>query len=81
MQECLTTNYTTDNESNNQFLFGDISIADAMYFPAVSRFNSYLIEVPTIVRKYMDMMLGLPAYKQWLQGAIAEVEIVAGSEI
>jgi glutathione S-transferase len=72
---------TTHNEDDDTFLFGAFSVADAMYLPVLSRFQSYQIEVPPIVQQYMKLMLKLPSYKQWLRSAVAEVEVISDSEI
>ena len=58
------------------FLFGELSIADCMYAPVVSRFHTYGIEVPKPVRNYMQKMMTLPAMRDW--GAAAQKEIDAG---
>lgn len=58
------------------FLFGRFSIADCMYAPVVSRFETYGVEVPAAVRAYMDRILALPAMQEWKQ--VAEKEIAAG---
>jgi len=75
-QQCLN-----DNIRKESFLFGDFSIADAMYMPVVSRFTTYEIEVPEEVKIYMTMMLNLPAFKEWQQAGIAESEIVVEDEV
>lgn len=59
-----------------EFLFGRFSIADCMYAPVVSRFETYGVEVPAAVRSYMDRILALPAMQEWK--AAAEKEIAAG---
>jgi len=56
------------------FLFGRFSIADAMYAPVVSRFVTYGIDVPPIVRGYIDRMFALPAMKDWSNAAQMEVD-------
>jgi glutathione S-transferase len=58
------------------FLFGGFSIADCMYAPVVSRFDTYGVAVPPEVRSYMDRILALPAMQAWRKGA--EEEIAAG---
>jgi glutathione S-transferase len=58
------------------FLFGGLSIADCMYAPVVSRFETYGVEVPAPVRTYMDKVLALPAMQEWR--AVCEKEIEAG---
>ena len=68
-QEALVT-------SKGGFLFGRLSIADCMYAPVVSRFQTYGVTVPARVRAYMDRILALPAMQEWK--AAAEKEIAAG---
>jgi len=58
------------------FLFGRLSVADCMYAPVVSRFETYGVEVPTAVRAYMDRVLALPAMQEWK--VAAEKEVAAG---
>jgi glutathione S-transferase len=56
------------------FLFGRFSVADCMYAPVVSRFTTYGIEVPEVVRAYMERMMALPAMRDWGAASLAEVE-------
>ncbi len=58
------------------FLFGRFSLADCMYAPVVSRFETYGVEVPPPVRAYMDRILALPGMQEWK--AVAEKEAAAG---
>jgi glutathione S-transferase len=58
------------------FLFGRFSVADCMYAPVVSRFETYDVDVPAPVRGYMDRMLALPAMQEWR--AVSKKEIEAG---
>ena len=58
------------------FLFGRFSVADCMYAPVVSRFETYGVDVPAPVRAYMDRVLALPAMREWR--AVCEMEIEAG---
>jgi len=58
------------------FLFGGFSIADCMYGPVVSRFQTYGVDVPPPVKAYMERMLALPAMRDW--GAAAKKEVEAG---
>jgi len=56
------------------FLFGRLSVADCMYAPVVSRFDTYGVPVPASVRAYMDRLIALPAMCEWLEAARTEVE-------
>jgi glutathione S-transferase len=58
------------------FLFGRLSVADCMYAPVVSRFETFGVAVPAPVRGYMDRMLALPAMQEWR--AASQKEIDAG---
>jgi glutathione S-transferase len=59
-----------------EFLFGKLSVADCMYAPVVSRFDTYGVAVPAPVRGYMDRVLALPAMREWLK--VSQQEIEAG---
>ena len=58
--------------SKGPFLFSRFTIADAMYAPVVSRFETYGVTVPRPVRAYMDWVLALPGMQAW--GAMAREE-------
>lgn len=56
--------------AGGDFLFGDFSIADAMYAPVVSRFFTYgPIPMNEDCMAYMDRIIGLPAMERWIAGA------------
>jgi glutathione S-transferase len=59
-----------------EFLFGNLSVADCMYAPVVSRFDTYGVAVPAPVRAYMDRVMALPAMGEWLKAC--QQEIAAG---
>ena len=53
-----------------RFLFGDFTIADAMYAPVVSRFRTYEIELDDEAQAYADAIWALPgADREWLAAA------------
>ena len=56
------------------FLFGNLSVADCMYAPVVSRFLTYGVETSAPVKTYMDRMMALPAMQEWRKAAQAEVD-------
>lgn len=58
------------------FLYGEFSIADAMYAPVVSRFHTYGVESAGAAAGYAQTILGLPAFRQWVAEANAEAEVV-----
>jgi glutathione S-transferase len=58
------------------FLFGKLSVADCMYAPVVSRFETFGVAVPALVRAYMDRVIALPAMQEWRE--VAQQEVDAG---
>jgi len=54
------------------FLFGEFSIADAMFAPVATRFVTYDVKVGPVERDWMDAVLALPAMQEWLKAAEAE---------
>lgn len=60
------------NTSRGKFLFGDFSIADAMYAPVVNRFISYGVPIEAELKPYADTLRNLPAHQDWIREALAE---------
>jgi glutathione S-transferase len=58
------------------FLFGKFTIADAMYAPVVSRFETYAIDVTPAVKAYMQAMIALPAWQEWRDAALREPWVI-----
>ena len=56
------------------YLFGKFSVADCMYAPVVSRFETYGVSVPAAVRAYMDRILALPGMEEWRKLSQKEVD-------
>ena len=64
-----------------EWLFGDFSIADAMFAPVVLRFSGYSIALNEISAKYMYQLLHHPAIQAWIAAGKAEKEVIAEDEI
>jgi len=63
------------------FLFGKFTIADAMYAPVVTRFETYVIPVEKDTRAYMDAVMNTHAFKEWKDAALREKWIVPSDEV
>jgi glutathione S-transferase len=63
------------------WLFGEYSVADAMYAPVVLRFRTYGAEVNDASAGYMRTVLADPFMREWLDAADAESSILEASEI
>ncbi|MCL4766896.1 MAG: glutathione S-transferase family protein [Hyphomicrobiaceae bacterium] len=62
------------------FLYGAFSAADAMFAPAVSRLDTYQIEVDAETHAYMDRVHSHPAFVAWRSAALREPWHVAHYE-
>jgi glutathione S-transferase len=66
---------------NGPYLFGEFSIADAMYAPVAARFENYGIEVSDFSRRYMETLRAMPAMAEWRAAALAEREVLPALEM
>jgi glutathione S-transferase len=65
--ECLS-------RSGGPFLFGNFTIADAMYAPVTTRMTTYSIPLTGAIEKYVETMAALPAMQEWVRAAHTESE-------
>jgi glutathione S-transferase len=63
------------------FLFGEISMADAMYAPVVSRFRTYDVALDAACQAYADRVWALPAVQEWVEAAKGEAEEIEELEV
>jgi len=67
-------------EGNGDFLFGPLTIADAMYAPVVSRFRTYRFDLEREADEYCEAVAALPAMQEWAAAAKNEPMIVDAYE-
>ena len=58
------------------FLFGEFTIADAMYAPVAFRFQTY-----GVASDYAESLVRLPAMQEWAAAAAAEPQTIESSEV
>jgi glutathione S-transferase len=63
------------------WLFGEYTVADAMYAPVVLRFNTYGARISPTARWYMASVLEDGVLQQWLQAAKHEPWTIAADEV
>lgn len=63
------------------FLFGRFSIADAMFAPVVTRFETYGVALDPAGRAYADAVLALPAMREWTEAARTEPFPIAYADL
>ena len=64
-----------------QWLFGDFSIADAMFAPVVLRFRTYGINLPESAGFYPHRVLESEAMQNWLAACESETEVIEHEEL
>ena len=63
------------------YLFGEFTIADAMYAPVVSRFTTYKVALPGHAAAYCEAVMAGDAMQEWVRAALEETEIVDSDEV
>lgn len=58
------------------FLYGDFTVADAMFAPVVTRFRTYGVALDAICARYAEAVLDWPGFKEWEAAARAETQVI-----
>ena len=64
-RECLA-------KSGGPFLFGERTMADAMYAPVVTRFLTYDVKLEPRLSVYAAVIMAMPEMQEWVEAAKAE---------
>lgn len=67
--------------AGGSFLFGQFSIADAMFAPVVSRFVTYGVELDSVAQAYAQAVWQLPTMQAWLAEASLESETILSAKL
>ena len=65
---------------DGDWLFGEFSVADAMYAPVVLRFRTYGINLSESASVYPARLLESPAIQDWLLESESETEVISQDE-
>ncbi len=63
------------------WLFGEFSIADAMFAPVALRFHGYDVRLSGAEAGYVDTVLKDTAVMEWIRAAADEIEVVDEEEV
>jgi glutathione S-transferase len=63
-------------EHRGPYLFGELTVADAMYAPVATRFQTYDVKLDRDCARYCDHILGLPDMIAWREAALSEPDEV-----
>lgn len=68
-------------DSNGPWLFGNYSVADAMYAPIAWRFHTYRITTPRRTTQYLQRVRDDEPMQRWYSDAVAETETIDKAEL
>jgi glutathione S-transferase len=63
------------------YLFGALSMADAMFAPVCTRFRTYAVELDPVLSAYCEHIFAWPLMQEWTEGALAEPDEVVELEV
>ena len=63
------------------YLFGALSMADAMYAPVATRFKTYDVKLDPVSQAYCDAVLAWDAVQEWMGAAVCEQEEIEELEV
>jgi glutathione S-transferase len=72
--ECLDT-------YGGPYLFGPLTMADAMYAPVCTRFRTYAVELEPALAAYCERIFEWPLMQEWTAGAFAEPDEIVELEV
>jgi glutathione S-transferase len=63
------------------YLFGELSVADAMYAPVCTRLHTYAVELDPMLADYCHKIFDWPLMQEWTEGALAEPEEIVELDV
>lgn len=63
------------------YLFGSLTMADAMYAPVCTRFRTYAVELEPELAAYCDTIFDWPLMQEWTEAALAEPDEIVELEV
>ncbi|MEW8505309.1 MAG: glutathione S-transferase family protein [Candidatus Thiodiazotropha sp.] len=66
---------------DGEWLFGDFTIADAMFVPVAIRFSGYSVDLEGIEAEYVQSVLSHPGIIDWMEAGKQETEVIEADEL
>lgn len=63
------------------FLYGELTMADAMYAPVCTRFRTYAVDLPPQLEAYCDHIIDWEPMREWYADALAEPDEILELEV
>ena len=77
----IFTSCRRQHADSGEWLFGEYSVADAMFTPVVMRFNTYNIDLESEAKIYLKTVTEQAAVAEWMADSAKETEIIENAEI
>ena len=68
-------------KARGPFLFGEFTVADAMFAPVAFRFATYGVSLGPVEAAYAESLRRVPAMLKWAEAAAAESEVIEAGEV
>lgn len=69
------------HDKNGPWLFGQFSIADAMFAPVATRLRTYGVDLDETAAAYIDTLYADPDFKDWMAEALTEEDMLRIEEV
>jgi glutathione S-transferase len=73
-RDCLAT-------YGGPYLFGKLGVADALYAPVITRFQTYDVKLDRVCSRYSETIMALPEMQEWIAAAKREPEDIDELEV
>jgi glutathione S-transferase len=70
-----------DHGELGPWLFGDFSVADAMFAPVALRLRTYGLPLSSLAKRYFDTMLADSLLREWVEAAKRETQVIPYEEV
>jgi len=80
IEDIFSSRMLANGKQYRGWLFGEFSIADAMFAPIVLRFKTYKVKLNMDAQRYADFVLESDTLNQWVKKAKLEKKIVEADE-
>ena len=71
----------SEHGNRGEWLFGEYSIADAMFAPVALRFYGYSVPLASVEESYVISILNHPGIVEWVEAGKLETEVIEADEI
>jgi glutathione S-transferase len=78
--DALWSGCRRDHGGLGPWLFGEFSVADAMYAPVALRLRTYGLPLSSLATRYLETVLGDARLREWVDAARRETQVIPHEE-